>query len=280
MKDFSNKKISIIIPTYNEEKHIGLCLDSLSKQTYKNLEVIVVDDGSTDKTVSILKKYHCQLIKLNHLGTAVARNTAVKQAHGEILVFLDADMEFEPDFIDKLTEPIRSGKTKGTFSKLEYVKNWDQPLARLWNWTNPRLPDKLRIKQDKEKGDDFRAILKTEFEKVGGFDNTGYTDTWSLAQKLGYQPVNAPHAVYYHYNPETYREVFESAKWIGKREYKYKKLGTIITIIKSMFIFSLIKGVRTTLLKKEVSAILFYLIYDFGISIGAFMSLISHSKIK
>jgi glycosyltransferase involved in cell wall biosynthesis len=280
MKDFSDKTISVIISAYNEEKYIDYCLLSLEKQDYKNHEVIVVDDGSSDQTKGIVKQHNCKLVALNHLGTAIARNTGAKQAKGEILVFLDADMEFAPDFITKLTEPIRSGKTKGTFSKLEYVKNWDKPLARLWNWTNPRLPDKLRVEDSGEVGEDFRSILKSEFERVNGFDNIGYTDTWSLKHKLGYKPTNAPNAIYYHYNPETYKEVLESARWIGKRKYKGGKFGTVITMFKSIFIFSIVKGLKTTILKNEPRAIIFYLYYDFGIFFGALESLFFSNRIK
>ena len=276
-----NKKTSVIITAYNEEKRIGECLNSLQIQDYKPIEIIVVDDGSTDKTVSFVKEQKVTLIQSNHGGTAKSRNKAAEKADGEILVFLDADMTFEKDFISKLVDPINKGESKGTFSKLEYVKNWEEPIARLWNYVNnPELPDKLRVSQISETGEDFRAILKSEFDRVKGFDDTGYTDTWSLARKLEYKPTNAPGAVYYHYNPSSIREVFLQAVWIGRRPYKFGILGDIITLIRSFFVFSILKGILLMVRKRELESILFQLVYDLGISYGVFTRVLLGKKKK
>ena len=108
-------KVSVIIPTYNEEKDILNCLKSLYKQSVKNLEIIVVDDGSIDQTVELVQKEKVKLLKQSHLGTAQARNFGAANAHGEILVFVDADMTFDHKFIEKLIEPIQKLKVIGTF---------------------------------------------------------------------------------------------------------------------------------------------------------------------
>ncbi|MCW8966769.1 MAG: glycosyltransferase family 2 protein, partial [Candidatus Pacearchaeota archaeon] len=99
-------KLSIVIPVYNEEKYIGKCLESLNKQTYKNFEIIIIDDGSTDKTVEIIKKFDVHLIKGKHKGTAFSRNLGAKSAKGEILIFIDADMTFDKDYLKNLIKPI------------------------------------------------------------------------------------------------------------------------------------------------------------------------------
>lgn len=277
----TNNKISIIITAYNEEKRIGECIRSLHKQDYGSYEIIVVDDGSTDQTISIATSLGVNVVKNNHQGTAKSRNKAAQKATGGILVFLDADMTFESNFISKLVTPINKGETKGTFSKLEYVKNWNEPIARLWNWVNnPELPDKLRVSQDSNEGEDFRAILKSEFDKVGGFDDTGYTDTWSLAHKLGYKPTNAGGAKYYHYNPSSYAEVFSQAAWIGRRVYKLGILGDVITLVRNIFPLSIIKGLLLMGSKREWASIPFQVIYDLGISYGVVSRVISGKRIK
>ena len=89
-------KISIIIPVYNCEKYLEECLDSVLRQTLKEYEIICVDDGSTDCTIDILKKYAEQDFRIKVLhqknqGAGVARNLGLKHAEGEYIAFLDSD---------------------------------------------------------------------------------------------------------------------------------------------------------------------------------------------
>lgn len=276
-----NKSVSVIITVYNEEKCIDQCLKSLRKQDYQPMDIIVVDDGSSDNTRHLAKNNNIRLYEFPHRGTASARNFAAKKAVGQILVFVDADMTFEKDFITQLVKPINENLVKGTFSKLEYVDNWEKPFARCWNRiSNQNLPDKMRILQDEEDGEDFRAILASEFLKVKGFDNIGYTDTWTLSKKLGYKPSNAPNAVYYHHNPETPKEVFESAQWIGKRSYKLGRLGSIIAVIRSCILISPFKGLTKAIRYKESSLVLFQIVYDAGITVGAIKKIICNEVSK
>ena len=97
------KMVSIIIPAYNAENYIGQCLDSVLKQTYKNIEIVVIDDGSNDKTGIIVreyqKKYNNIIFKsIENHGQGYARNLALKYIHGDYVMFLDSD-----DFIEKST---------------------------------------------------------------------------------------------------------------------------------------------------------------------------------
>jgi len=85
--------ISIVIPTYNSAQFVGAAVESVLKQTYSHFEIIVVDDGSTDNTASVLAPYkdRIQYIKKQNGGPASARNIGIKQARGEYVAFLDAD---------------------------------------------------------------------------------------------------------------------------------------------------------------------------------------------
>ena len=97
------KKISVIIPAYNSENFIEESIDSVLRQTYTDFEIIVVNDGSTDNTLSILKGYeekysNITIINKENGGQGLARNLALTQASGEYILFLDAD-----DFIEPVT---------------------------------------------------------------------------------------------------------------------------------------------------------------------------------
>lgn len=114
MKDVgegNNKpKISIIIPTYNVEKYIDQCLDTLQVQTFEDFEVICVDDGSDDRTAETIQKHiekdkRIRLIEMQHCGLAgVMRNEGLKYAHGKYCLFLDGDDFFEQDMLRKTFE--------------------------------------------------------------------------------------------------------------------------------------------------------------------------------
>lgn len=214
-------KVSVVIPVYNEERVISRCLASLARQTVaKEIEVIVVDDGSTDDS----RKF--ATLHQDHRGPGAARNLGAKKAKGEILVFVDADMEFAPDFIEKLVAPVVTGKAIGTFSKEEYLLNKDNVWARLWNLNLTRAADRMVPASFPDQSPVFRAILADKFREIGGFDTTvGYTDDWSLSRKLGVKAVAAPGAVFYHRNPETLAEVWRQARWFGKNEFLTKNLA-------------------------------------------------------
>lgn len=267
-------KISVIVPTYNEERDIEDCLKSLAKQNHKDFEVIVVDDGSRDDTLKVIRGFQSsvfslQLLWQSHKGPGAARNLGVKKARGEVLVFVDADMTFDRDFLKRLVQPIEEGKIKGTFSKEEYVSNWDSVWARCWN-INEGWEDKRRHPKDyPDTQKVFRAILGKEFKKVGGFDpKGGYIDDWSLSEKLGYEAKNAPGAKFYHKNPETLAEIFKQAKWIAKRKYKLGILGYFIALIRASLPVSLVFGFFKAVVNLRPAFVVFKAVYDFGIFIG------------
>jgi glycosyltransferase involved in cell wall biosynthesis len=96
-----DKKVSVIIPVYNSEDYIAEAIESVTAQTYKNIEIIVVNDGSTDNTEAVLKPY-MEKIKYfyqENKGVAAARNTGIRLALGEYIAFLDSDDIWLPEKI-------------------------------------------------------------------------------------------------------------------------------------------------------------------------------------
>lgn len=101
------KLVSIIIPVYNTEKYLRKCLDSVVNQTYKNIEIILVNDGSTDESENICKEYennykNIKYIKKENGGLSSSRNYGVKQATGEYICFIDSDDYIDENLIDNL----------------------------------------------------------------------------------------------------------------------------------------------------------------------------------
>ncbi len=94
--------ISIIIPTLNEEKYLPRLLKSIKNQDYQDYEIIIADAGSTDKTIEIAKKYNCKIVPGG--SPAVGRNNGAKAAKGEYLLFLDADVILEKNFLKNLLQ--------------------------------------------------------------------------------------------------------------------------------------------------------------------------------
>lgn len=262
--------ISVIIPSYNSSQTIKACLNSLIKQTLP-AEIIVVDDGSQDNTKTIVQSFpQIKLLTQNHQGPGIARNLGARKAKGEILVFVDADMEFDQDFLKDLTKPIIANKAKGSWSGNEQVANWDNLWARCWNYNQNRFSPHMTGSQGQRQV--FRAILKSEFNRVSGYDAIGYTDDWSLVNKLGFQPA-ITQAKFFHHNPASLLAVIKKARWIGKRQYKFGKLGTLWTIVKSNAGFSMIIGTAKALVTRTPGFLIFKLVYDLGIMLGALENL-------
>lgn len=101
--------ISVIIPAYNVEKYIKTCLDSLINQTYSNFEIIVINDGSTDRTEEVLKNYqsnfNLRIYSQKNGGISAARNQGLKLANGELICFIDSDDSVKSDYLEKLAAP-------------------------------------------------------------------------------------------------------------------------------------------------------------------------------
>ena len=106
--------VSVIIPSYNSEKTIKLCLDAIYQQDYPNFEVIVVDDCSTDNSPRIIQEYPCQLIRTpKNIKVSAARNLGVQHAGGRYYFFVDSDVKLFPDAISNLVREFQKNPEIG-----------------------------------------------------------------------------------------------------------------------------------------------------------------------
>ncbi|MGG8363830.1 glycosyltransferase family 2 protein, partial [Bacillus cereus] len=108
--------VSVVIPLYNTEKYIEETMQSILDQTYKNIEIVIVDDGSKDQSPSIVKnlaeKYPGQVkyVHQKNQGVSVARNTGIENASGEYIAFLDSDDLWHPTKIEKQVESMHKNE--------------------------------------------------------------------------------------------------------------------------------------------------------------------------
>lgn len=105
--------ISVVVPVYNVEKYLPKCLDSLLSQTYKNLEIICVNDGSPDNSIKILQEYaskdsRIKVISQENKGLSGARNTGMKSATGELIYFIDSDDWISSDYLQNMYKTMSS----------------------------------------------------------------------------------------------------------------------------------------------------------------------------
>ncbi|MDC0600431.1 glycosyltransferase [Flavobacteriales bacterium] len=106
--------VSVIIPAFNAQKHISECIESVIDQTYPSFEIILVNDGSTDATTQILKKFNkshskVRVIDQANSGVSQARNKGIRCARGEFIAFVDSDDTVHPDYLSTLHQTIHGG---------------------------------------------------------------------------------------------------------------------------------------------------------------------------
>ena len=105
----SKNTASIIMPVYNGEKYVRSCIDSIINQTYRDFELVIVDDGSSDNTVDVIREFtnidkRIHLIKNKHEGVSVARETALNNSSGDYIAFVDADDYLSDIYLERLVQ--------------------------------------------------------------------------------------------------------------------------------------------------------------------------------
>lgn len=124
-------KVTVITPIYNNARMIGECLESLLPQDYPDYEVIVVDDGSTDSTPEVVRRYPVTLLSGPHQGISAARNRAIKSARGEIVITMDSDLKVGKDLIRRMVAPLLADKKRGVVMSWWDISNPDNLVAAL-----------------------------------------------------------------------------------------------------------------------------------------------------
>ncbi len=203
--------VSLIVTTKNESAVLERLLESIKKQTYRQLELIVVDNHSSDKTVTIAKKYTKQVYSQGPERSS-QRNYGAKKAKGKYLFFLDADMELTPTVVEECVKQIKKSTKIGSVTVPEYsiAKTfWEKVKAHERSFYN---------KEGDTTTDAARFFSRSAFEKVGGYDEsiTGPED-WDLPENIkkhGFKTARIKGVIYHH-------ERVPSPYQLAKKKYYY-----------------------------------------------------------
>lgn len=134
--DSSQPLVSVIVPVYNGEKHLKRCLKSILRQTYDNLEILCLDDGSSDRSPEILDAYQkkypdkMRVIHQENMGTGRTRNRAMSLAKGTYLMFSDNDDLYDRDYVETMVSYIEEGQLDMVIAGYRMVSDQGKILAR------------------------------------------------------------------------------------------------------------------------------------------------------
>jgi len=211
-------RVSVIVPAYNAEDTIGQCLEALDEQTHPPDEVIVVDDGSTDRTVDVSKEFGARVVSQPNSGPAGARNRGAAMARGEILLFTDADCEPTPDWVEKMVTAFKDPEVVG--AKGAYETRQRSLLARFVQLEYEDKCDQMQDVETIDFVDTYSAgYRRGVFRSVGGFDGSFRVDedqelSFRLA-KRGHKLVFVPGARVFHRHVTKLRDYARRKFWIG-----------------------------------------------------------------
>ena len=249
MKKEKHPLVSVVIPNYNGEAFIENCLDSLRGQTFNDFEIVVVDDGSTDSSVEIIRKHYpdiCLFINENNSGFDASVNRGIKNSRGDYLLLLNNDVVVEADFVEALTKAI-SAREKAFSVSSKMIRYYERDtlddagdMFHVLGWAFKR-------------GDGYPAdthnvpcrifstcagagiYKKSVLDEIGLFDEAffAYMEDVDLAYRAmiyGYENWYEPKAVCYHIGSATTAEGNKYSEF----KVKISARNNIYTVYKNM----------------------------------------------
>ena len=201
--------VSIVILRYKKLEDTLTSIDSIKRQTYKNYEIIVIDDATPDSTYAVIKKKYpdVTLIRLKKSVGRSAHNVGLRKAKGEVLIPLDADMYLPKNFLRKLVNKFN------TFPEINFIApNLIHPTKKGFQW-RPVYEVRQAVHGGYECAGGFPMMRRKAFKKVGGFnpDIFLYVDEWEYLIRIlraGFKVIYFPDLIAYHtYSANPYRSV-------------------------------------------------------------------------
>ncbi len=211
-------RISVIIPAYNADDTIGRCLEALGAQTHPPDEIIVVDDGSTDDTAQVAEAFDVHVITQPNQGPGAARNRGVAAAHGDLLLFTDADCAPAPDWVACMAAPFTSAEVAG--AKGTYRTRQRGLVPRFVQVEYEDRYDRMRGRSSIDFIDTYSAAYRGDvFRSSGGFNAAlRMNQDQELSFRLtadDHRLVFVPEAWVYHLHDANLKEYIRRKFWIG-----------------------------------------------------------------
>lgn len=205
-------RVAVTVGAYNEEKNIAHLIESLLKQTRLPDEIVICDDGSTDKTAEIIRSFAMKYPQVKYIyqknaGPAKARNNAWKSATADVCVFTDGDCVPEPNWIEEIIKPLseeRIGATAGGYKTLNKHSLLAQFIGYEIEWRYRNIKEEIDAH-----GTYNLAVRKNILEEIGGL-NEEYPkasgEDWDMTYKISkkYKLIFVPTAIVGHYHPEKF----------------------------------------------------------------------------
>jgi GT2 family glycosyltransferase len=218
----TQRSVSVVIPAYNEEKLIAKCLESIIQTKYPLLEIIVVDDCSTDRTVQAASKYNLTLVKRVHRGgIAAARNDGIKVARSEVVAFVDADCTVELDWLDLLTSHFVDANVAGAGgiigAKHSGLTATYRSFRERESWSDAQTPTHVMFLPGGNS-----CYLTRVLREIGGFDSAfarprGHEalEIGHRLRKRGFVLIGDPRAVVWHGHEDSLRSWAQTTFGLG-----------------------------------------------------------------
>lgn len=278
--------VSIIIPNFNGEKYLPVCLSSLLKTSYKNFELCIIDDGSSDTSEKIIHEFQKKDKRIvyeknsSNIGAAASRNTMARKTIGKIFVFLDNDVEVTPEWLTEILKTFEKDEKIGGCQSLlvdyEYRNKIQTAGTHLWAMTgwglpigkneNPsRFTEELPVIAISA----ALAIRKDVFDTVGGFDEEEaiVTEDLDFSWRVwlsGYRIVLSPKSIVYHWTKSV--DMRKNMKHSKETIYFQLTKNSLISILKNYelknaikyfvtsMIISVLRGLAVMIKRKDTSA--------------------------
>ena len=218
--------VSIVVPAYNAGETIGPLLDSLLNLDYPGYEVIIVNDGSTDRTKEIVERYPVRLINQPNRGASAARDAGLRAASGDLVAYVDSDVTVTPDWLKHILQPFSDPTIAATTGRTVFLRS-EKCASWLRSMDIERRNTRRKVYTRLANGPNA-AFRREILLKVGGFDPRWYhaEDTevsyriWELGHRIQYVPEAVVHHVpeedWSTYLKKRYRDAKAFTRMLGK----------------------------------------------------------------